>query len=122
MEVDASPAATLVSNAGLLERVVANLADNAVKYTPSGRIVLHAARDRGVVTIEVRDTGTGIRPEIAGRVFDRFFRGGDRSRDGFGLGLAIAARAAAALDGTLTLDRAPGGGTVARLTLADHVE
>lgn len=121
VEVDASPAATVVSNAGLLERVVANLADNAVKYTPAGRVVLHASRDRGVVTIEVRDTGTGIRPEIAGRVFDRFFRGGDRSRDGFGLGLAIAARAASALGGTLTLARAPEGGTIARLTIADDV-
>ncbi|MFN8123719.1 MAG: HAMP domain-containing sensor histidine kinase [Thermoleophilia bacterium] len=121
VEVDASPAATVVSNTGLLERVVANLAGNAAKYTPSGRIVLRAARDRGVVTIEVRDTGTGIRPEIAGRVFDRFFRGGDRSRDGFGLGLSIAARAAGALGGTLVLEPAPGGGTVARLTLPDDV-
>lgn len=119
VEVDASPAAIVVSNAGMLERVVANLADNAVKYTPSGRIVLRASRDHGVVAVEVRDTGTGIRPEIAGRVFDRFFRGGDRSRDGFGLGLAIAARAATALGAALTLEPAPDGGTIARLTLPD---
>jgi len=119
LEVDAAPAATVVSNAGMLERVVANLADNAVKYTPEGRIVLRAARNRDVVVIEVRDTGTGISPEISGRVFDRFFRGGDRTRDGFGLGLAIASRAATALGGTLTLAPGPGGGTVARLALPD---
>lgn len=120
VEVDASPAATVVSHAGLLERIVANLAGNAVKCTPSGRIVLHAARLREVVVVEVRDTGVGISPDIAGRVFDRFFRGGDRSRDGFGLGLSIAGRAATVLGGTLELLRPPEGGTVARLMLPDE--
>jgi signal transduction histidine kinase len=77
-----------------LQRVLFNLLENAVAHAPSGgAVTLTAARDNGVVRFEVADTGSGIAPDEAARVFDRFYRGGDgasRPAGGAGLGLAIA--------------------------------
>jgi len=77
-----------------LQRVLFNLLENAVAHAPSGgAVTLTAARDNGVVRFEVADTGSGIAPDDAARVFDRFYRGGDgasRPAGGAGLGLAIA--------------------------------
>jgi signal transduction histidine kinase len=77
-----------------LQRVLFNLLENAVALAPAGgAVTLTAARENGVVVFEVADTGSGIAPEEAVRVFDRFYRGGDgasRPAGGAGLGLAIA--------------------------------
>ena len=77
-----------------LQRVLFNLLENAVAHAPAGgAVTLTAARENGVVRFEVADTGSGITPEDAARVFDRFYRGGDgasRPAGGAGLGLAIA--------------------------------
>jgi signal transduction histidine kinase/HAMP domain-containing protein len=102
----------------LVEQVIVNLAANAVKHTNRGCIVLTARRtaDRWVA-IEVIDSGGGIAAEERERVFDRFYRAGDRNADGFGLGLAIVRQAVRALGGRVELDAAPGGGTTARITL-----
>ena len=77
-----------------VHQVVANLLDNAVRYSPPGGTVeLRARRGKGTVTIEVRDHGPGISEEDSTRVFERFYRA-DPSRTsghgGAGLGLAIA--------------------------------
>jgi len=77
-----------------VHQVVANLLDNAVRYSPPGGTVeLSARRGKGTVTIEVRDHGPGISDEDSTRVFERFYRA-DASRSsshgGAGLGLAIA--------------------------------
>jgi signal transduction histidine kinase len=77
-----------------VHQVVANLLDNAVRYSPPGGTVeLRARRGKGTVTIEVRDHGPGISEEDSTRVFERFYRA-DASRSsshgGAGLGLAIA--------------------------------
>jgi len=77
-----------------VHQVVANLLDNAVRYSPPGGTVeLSARRGKGTVTIEVRDHGPGISEEDSSRVFERFYRA-DASRStgpgGAGLGLAIA--------------------------------
>lgn len=116
LALDADPDLVVTTNQGLVERVIANVAENAAKHTAAGRITLSARRDGDAVVVEVRDTGSGL-GDAADRAFDRFYRGGDRSADGFGLGLAIARRAAAAVGGTLELSDAPDGGAVARLTL-----
>jgi signal transduction histidine kinase len=77
-----------------LQRVLFNLLENAVAHAPhGGAVTLSAARDNGDVRFEVADTGNGIAADEAGRIFDRFYRGGaDASRPagGAGLGLAIA--------------------------------
>ncbi|MBK1686431.1 hybrid sensor histidine kinase/response regulator [Rubrivivax gelatinosus] len=76
-----------------LEQVVANLLDNACKYTPAGgrvRVRLHAEGEQAV--LEVADDGPGLEPELLPRVFDSFSQGArpiDRSPGGVGLGLAI---------------------------------
>ncbi|HEY2142631.1 MAG TPA: HAMP domain-containing sensor histidine kinase [Solirubrobacteraceae bacterium] len=98
-----------------LERAVANLLDNAVKYSPSGRpieICLHGEE------LTVRDHGKGISPEDLPYVFDRFYRGAEaRRRPGSGLGLAIVRQVAVQQRGSVTAEPAPGGGALIRLRL-----
>jgi signal transduction histidine kinase len=96
-----------------------NLVANAARYTTEGLIEIAVTQPReDLVEIEVRDTGSGIPPEHASQVFDRFYRGGERGGDGFGLGLAIARQAVEALGGGVELVSRPGAGTLARVTLA----
>ncbi len=101
----------------VLEQVVANLVANAVKHAPDGEVVLRASAAAGEAVIEVADRGPGIPAETRARVFDRFYSGAGPSRQGFGLGLAIARDATAAMGGRLELDSAPGIGTTARVIL-----
>lgn len=108
------------SDPQLLQRLLANLVENAIKYTAQGGVLV-VARARGrVVWIDVVDTGVGIAPEHAGRVFDEFYQvdnpGRDRSR-GLGMGLAIVRRLAALLGHAIRLRSVPGRGTRFRLAL-----
>jgi PAS domain S-box-containing protein len=113
----ASDVAVLVDR-DLAEQALVNLVSNAARYTSEGRIEIDVTRPSdGLVAIEVRDTGSGIPLEHASQVFDRFYRGGERGGDGFGLGLAIARQAVEALGGTVELVSRPGAGTRARVTL-----
>jgi two-component system sensor histidine kinase MprB len=97
-----------------VERAVANLLDNAGKWSPPGEAVEVSVRD-GVV--EVRDHGPGISAEERTLVFNRFYRSASaRTMPGAGLGLAIVKQIADAHGGTVTIDRAPGGGAILRLT------
>ena len=111
------PALVAHTNGDLLERALANLADNAARHTVTGHVGLSARAVPGGVAVEIEDTGPGLPEGSEGRVFDRFWRGRARTADGFGLGLSIAAQVARALGATLELERRPGGGTVARVTL-----
>ncbi|HBL22978.1 MAG TPA: two-component sensor histidine kinase, partial [Deltaproteobacteria bacterium] len=104
----------------MIRRMVANLIDNAIKYTPAGGQVdvrlARSARDR--VTLTVSDTGTGISGEDLPRIFDRFYRG-DRSRSeaGLGLGLSLARAIAHAHAGDITATSTPDKGSVFTVTL-----
>ncbi|MFP5363778.1 MAG: sensor histidine kinase [Thermoleophilia bacterium] len=99
-----------------LGRAVDNLLDNAAKHAPQGTVVEVALRD-GELT--VRDHGPGISPDDRPHVFDRFYRGAAaRGRPGSGLGLAIVRQVAETHGGTITVEEAPGGGALFRLTLA----
>ncbi|MEH0550379.1 sensor histidine kinase [Streptomyces sp. B21-101] len=104
---------------GLLERSVANLVENAVKYSPVGARVLVAASamsDR--VEVRVVDRGPGVPDEAKERIFAPFQRYGDAPRGaGVGLGLAVARGFAEAMGGTLEAEDTPGGGLTMVLTV-----
>ncbi len=103
----------------LLEEVLYNLVDNAVKYNRPGGSVTVTLSPTGFT---VSDTGIGIPTELQGRVFERFYRV-DSSRSqavgGTGLGLSIVKHAVAALGGELRLTSAPGAGTTVAVTLPE---
>lgn len=103
-------------NRYMLERALANLLDNASKWSPVAGTVEIVQTRSGEVT--VRDHGPGIPAEDRGRVFDRFYRApGARSMPGSGLGLAIVRRVADAHDGSVVAEEASGGGTLMRMRL-----
>jgi two-component system, OmpR family, sensor histidine kinase KdpD len=101
----------------LIERVVSNLVDNALKYTPAGSpIEISAAREGDSVVVEVADRGPGLPSGDEGRVFDKFYRG-IRSVTGSGLGLAICRGLVEAHGGHIDAVNRPGGGALFRFTL-----
>ncbi|WP_354379537.1 sensor histidine kinase KdpD [Streptomyces sp. PvR034] len=104
---------------GLLERAVANIVENAVKYSPTGETVLVSASslaDR--LELRVADRGPGVPDEAKDRIFEPFQRYGDApAGTGVGLGLAVARGFLEAMDGTLTAEDTPGGGLTMVLTL-----
>jgi two-component system sensor histidine kinase KdpD len=104
---------------GLLERAVANIVENAVKYSPERTPVLvkaSAIADR--VEIRVVDRGPGVPDEAKNRIFEPFQRYGDAPRGaGVGLGLAVARGFTEALGGTLGAEDTPGGGLTMVLSL-----
>ena len=83
---------TVTADPERIERVVANLLGNALKYSPPGKeVVVHVATDREGVVVSVVDRGVGILAEDLPRVFDRFYRAAKgRTTEGLGLGLYIA--------------------------------
>ena len=104
---------------GLLERSVANIVENAVKYSPPGTPVqVSASALGGRVEVRVTDRGPGVPDEAKERIFAPFQRHGDAPRGtGVGLGLAVARGFAEAMGGTLTAEDTPGGGLTMVLTL-----
>lgn len=106
----------------LLERVLRNLIGNAVRYTVAGRVLVGARRKgRGVVSLEVWDTGPGIADDQREAIFEEFYQLSNPDRDrakGLGLGLAIVRRITAILGHDLDLDSRPGKGSAFRLAVA----
>ncbi|MFE3606758.1 ATP-binding protein, partial [Streptomyces goshikiensis] len=104
---------------GLLERVVANVVENAVKYSPHGRPV-HVCASSLLDRVELRvvDRGPGVPDEAKERIFEPFQRHGVAPRGaGVGLGLAVARGFTEAIGGTLKAEDTPGGGLTMVLTL-----
>ncbi|MBI3721344.1 MAG: HAMP domain-containing protein, partial [Fimbriimonas ginsengisoli] len=82
---------TVRADPGQIVRVLVNLADNAVRHTPSGgSVTLRAMAKDDHVTFEVEDTGEGIHPDYLSRIFDRFVQVPGTTQGGAGLGLSIA--------------------------------
>ncbi len=104
----------------ILEEVLFNLCDNAIKYNrPGGRVTVHTGRQDDRVVLAVSDTGIGIPPAHQQRIFERFYRV-DKSHSkeigGTGLGLSIVKHGAAYLGAAVTVESEPGNGSTFTLT------
>ena len=108
----------VLADPGLLERVVANLLDNALRHAPTGSVVtLRAVTRPGEVALEVVDHGPGVPVGQREQVFAPFQRLGDRTPGGVGLGLAVARGFTEAMNGILEPRETDGGGLTMRLGL-----
>jgi two-component system, OmpR family, phosphate regulon sensor histidine kinase PhoR len=120
-DADGGPA--VMADRGRLAQVLMNLVRNAITHTPEGGMVAIDVRpeDDRLVQLIVSDTGAGIEPEEAAKIFDRFYRTDEsrsRATGGFGLGLAIAREMVVAMGGRITVDSKPGQGSRFTVTLA----
>jgi heavy metal sensor kinase len=120
LRVDVAPHGWLQGDRQRLQRVIANLLDNALKYTPAGGQVSVTLREQGTrLLLTIEDTGIGIPPDDLARIFQRFYRG-DRSRSqrGMGLGLSLARSFVRAHGGHITVTSTQGAGSTFTVVLA----
>jgi signal transduction histidine kinase len=103
----------LTVDANRIRQALANVLDNAVKYTPpGGRVDVEVLKKQDEIVITVRDTGTGIPPEELPKVWDRLYRGDkSRSERGLGLGLSLVKAIVEAHKGHVDVSSVPGGGS-----------
>ena len=121
LRCDVPGIALLAGDTRMLQRMLSNLLDNAIKYTPSGGSVTVSLEEKGEQrVISVKDTGIGISPSELPRIFERFYRC-DRSRSqvGIGLGLSLARAIARAHNGELTATSLTNQGSTFRVTLPE---
>ena len=95
-------------------QVLSNLLDNAIKFTPSGTIIISTKRDDNLVIVNVKDTGKGIDPEIHPKLFQRFITNSD---SGTGLGLFISKSIIEAQSGSIWAQNNKDGGATFSFTL-----
>lgn len=113
----------VMADRGRLVQVLMNLVRNAITHTPEGGLVAIEVKpnEAGPVEVSVSDTGPGIAPEDADKIFERFYRtdsSRSRATGGFGLGLAIAREMVDAMGGRISVDSTPGQGSRFTVTLA----
>lgn len=113
-ELSAAPGSTVWADPARLRQVLANLVDNALKYTPAGGVVRVNAEMKGTRTvITVSDSGPGIPPGDETKIWRRLYRGDhSRSQRGLGLGLSVVKAMVEAHGGTVAVMNRPEGGAV----------
>lgn len=107
----------------ILERIIRNLADNAVKYTDQGFVRISTLQKGGLAYLEISDSGRGIAPDQLDRVFEEFYQVDNPGRDrslGLGLGLSIVQRMTKLIQAELRVDSRVGRGTSFTLQLPTH--
>jgi PAS domain S-box-containing protein len=109
----------IMLDADMIRRVLINLLENAIRYTPAGgQITVTANHARKKVTVSVEDTGPGIPPEEQQRIFEKFMRAMQAERSkGLGLGLSFCRLAVEAHGGRIWVDSEPGKGSTFSFTL-----
>ena len=121
LEMDCSIEGPILSDRGLLETVLKNLLENAIRYNrPGGKVVLAARAGDGALILSVRDTGEGIPPQHVGRIFERFYRVDphrSREKGGTGLGLSIVKHGVSRLGGEISVESTVGVGTTFTLRM-----
>jgi two-component system sensor histidine kinase KdpD len=111
--------AVVMADAGLLERVLANLIDNALRYAPNSIVRVNAGRVRDRVLINVIDEGPGVPHGTEEQLFEAFQRLGDHDNStGVGLGMSVARGFVEAMGGTIAAGDTPGGGLTVVVDLA----
>ncbi|PKO53985.1 MAG: sensor histidine kinase, partial [Betaproteobacteria bacterium HGW-Betaproteobacteria-21] len=110
---------SIVGDPTLLRELIANLMDNALRYTPNGgEVSLHCAVADGMLELEISDTGPGIPEDRWEAVFERFYRLPETSLSGSGLGLPIAREIARCHHGSIRISASPRGkGTRVQVSL-----
>jgi two-component system, OmpR family, sensor kinase len=105
-----------------MEQIIDNLVSNAIKYGGHQPVEVRAEALGDTVRIAVRDHGPGISAENRARIFGRFERvvGTQEARSGFGIGLWVVSQLVEAMEGTITVDHAQGGGTVFTVAVPRH--
>ena len=120
LSCDTSGGGDIMGDQALIQRMISNLLDNAIKYTPSGgkiSINVQTAANQNVV-VSLQDTGIGISSTELAHIFDRFYRGDhSRSKPGIGLGLSLARTIARAHGGDITVSSQPEQGSTFTVTL-----
>jgi signal transduction histidine kinase len=123
LSVNAAEDVFVNGNEGHLRRLIVNLLDNALKFTPAyGSIDVGLKSDATRAIIRVADTGQGIHPAELPHIFDRFFRGAGSPGDGSGLGLSLCREIARAHGGEIAVANLPAGGCAFVVTLPLHRE
>ncbi len=124
----ADDARTIYSDTTAARQILSNLAENALRHTLAGEVVLFSSSEDGGTWLGVRDTGVGITAEHLPRIFERFYRadpGRSREAGGTGLGLAIVRHLAEAHGGRVKAESEPGVGTTIAAwfpaAVAEHV-
>jgi signal transduction histidine kinase/CheY-like chemotaxis protein len=119
---DADVPDAVLGDPARVRQIVLNLVGNAVKFTERGHVVVLVSHDEpgGLLTIEVKDTGIGVSPELSTTIFQAFAqadRATTRKYGGTGLGLTISRRLTEMMKGTLSLESAVGKGSTFRLRI-----
>lgn len=121
LTLECSEQVEIVGDAGWIQRLVLNLVDNALKFTPSaGAVTVAVTVEERTARLTVRDTGVGIPADALPHVFDRFFRADSarsRSQDGAGLGLSLVKWIVERHEGTIDVASRQGHGTTVTVTL-----
>ncbi len=123
IDADLPPELICLADRTRLQQALANLLDNAIKYTPpGGRVAVAAFARSHEVVITIRDTGMGIPPEELPKIWDRLYRG-DKSRNekGLGLGLSLVKAVVRAHQGEVEVESRPGEGSLFRIRLPQRV-
>lgn len=122
IEVNAEPGAQLQGWPNVLERALDNLLRNALRFNPVGQPIELSARDEGGdLFISVRDHGPGVSAEHLAQLGEPFYRAPNQTAPGYGLGLAIAKRAAEKHGGYLLLENHPQGGFIASIMVPREI-
>ena len=121
--IPASKVSLLQTNRTAMQRMLGNLVENAIKFTPpGGRVEIRITEETGKLSLIVSDTGSGIQPQDQDKIFKRFYRGdGSRSTPGSGLGLSLVRAIVIACNGTISVESTPGAGTTFQVSLPKNI-